>query len=402
MAFVYVRNSRAVGRLAGLTIAFGLAVTLAAHGGGAAAQAESTPAPDASLAQATPTVPRPAPTATLTATISLTPTRSITATFPLVQTGDYDANFSPSTGSKLTLHFIGTTPATYQFLRDARPPFIKLVDDVGWSKTVRQDFPEMMMIGRSTTQYEAELRPLDPVRAAREYVRRHLALYQTHPDIEYWEGWNEPVPVTSDDWIWYAEFEGARACLMQQLGFKAVVGNFSTGTPEFRRMLLFVPALKAGAECGALFGLHEYSAPTMQYCFGWQIPHRPAYANRGCLTFRYRYWYEDILKPLNIAIPLVITEMGIDGGVGAGRPGPSTGGGWLDFGGYWEGRGLGSDYIRAYMDQLAWYDAGLRQDPYVLGATIFTTGGRSTGWATFDVDQLIPSLTQYAQSLKGR
>ena len=67
-----------------------------------------------------------------------------------------------------------------------------------------------------------------------------------------------------------------------------------------------------------------------------------------------------------------------------------------DFGGYWESQGLGGDHLKTYLDQLAWYDAETRQDPYVLGFTVFTAGDTSGNtWDSFDVTDVLPALARY-------
>jgi hypothetical protein len=353
--------------------------------------ATRTPSPSA-----TATVKPPTPTPTLTATATLTPTLSPEEAF--------NANFPVSTGSKLSLHFVRGSPGSYQFLQTARPAFVKLVDAaLAWSPDLRREFPAMIQIGRVTDAEDASLLNMNPVVAANEYFTKTLHYYQQYPTVDYWEGWNEYTPSvwgSPQEWGWFAEFEAQRACLMQHFGYHAVIGDFSTGRPEFNEMLLFVPALRIGHQCGAIFGLHEYSAPTLQYGFGLGIPHRPDYPDRGMLTLRYRYWYEDILKPLNIPIPLVITEFGVDGGVGAGRPGPTDVLGWRQFGKYWKQIGLGDDPAQAYVGQLAWYDSEMRKDPYVLGAAIFNAGAYDN--SPFEVETLLPDLTAYMVSMQGK
>ena len=53
---------------------------------------------------------------------------------------------------------------------------------------------------------------LAPEAAARQYVDDNLNKYRLNPGVDYWEGWNEFVPVTEARWHWYAAFEAARAC----------------------------------------------------------------------------------------------------------------------------------------------------------------------------------------------
>jgi len=90
--------------------------------------------------------------------------------------------------------------------------------------------------------------------------------------------------------------------------------------------------------------------------------------------------------------------MGIDGAVGADRPGPAQAAGWKQLVQYWIDQGQGSSGPPIYVEQLKWYDAGLRQDPYVLGGAIFTAGSRDP-WQSYDVDDIVPGLTAYALSI---
>ena len=83
-------------------------------------------------------------------------------------------------------------------------------------------------------------------------------------------------------------------------------------------------------------------------------------AQEGWLTLRYRKVYREYLEPNKLTLPLILTEIGIDGLVGN-RPGPE-GAGWQDFGDYWDELGMGKDAPGNYMEQLAWYDASLQQD----------------------------------------
>ena len=85
----------------------------------------------------------------------------------------------------------------------------------------------------------------------------------------------------------------------------------------------------------------------MTYLYGDPLPGYPAYPDRGSLTFRYRWFYREILEPAGMVIPLVISEAGIDGIIGN-RPGPS-GLGWSDFQEYWVQQGLGNSGPEAFV-----------------------------------------------------
>jgi len=182
----------------------------------------------------------------------------------------------------------------------------------------------------------------------------------------------------------------------------------STGTPEPYQFEAFIPAIEAGIRCGAILTTHEYGAPTMYLWWSQGLPPSyghpevPAYSDRGPLIGRYRFLYYNVLLPRGLNIPLVISETGIDGGAGAGqRPGYSNAQGWMGFWDYW-GAELGvTDPAQFYVDQLAWYDSLLRQDSFVIGATIFNVaGGSNPTWASFEASPIIPKLTDYALSLK--
>ena len=78
------------------------------------------------------------------------------------------------------------------------------------------------------------------------------------------------------------------------------------------------------------------------------------------------------------------------------RPGPA-GKGWPDFGAYWAELGMGQDAAGNYMEQLAWYDACLQQDSYVLGAAIYAAAA-SQGWESYEIlgdNSVEPFLKQY-------
>jgi hypothetical protein len=96
-----------------------------------------------------------------------------------------------------------------------------------------------------------------------------------------------------------------------------------------------------------------------------------------------RQVYRNYLQPAGLAVPLLITETGVDGLV-VGRPGPD-GRGWKDFAGFWQAEGLVSTTAEGYyVEQLAWYDSELQKDDYVLGASIYTLAGPS-GWESYEI-----------------
>ncbi len=313
---------------------------------------------------------------------------------------------APASGpTKLGFHVTLNSGGTLDYVAAVHPAVMKGVDDVGYLRDVKALSPSTITVGRFVVD-QPNIGEGDAAQRAIDFVNTMMPKYLANKDwVDYWEGWNE---VTYPNYEWYAQFEAARACEMQKHGLKAAIGGFSTGTPEPWQFVAFLPAIEAGIRCGAILTTHEYGAPTMYLWWSQGLPESygnpavPAYPDRGPLIGRYRFLYRDVLIPRGLMIPLVISETGIDGGAGAGqRPGYSNAQGWLGFVDYW-GAELGqNDPIAFYVDQLAWYDSLLRQDSYVIGATIFNiAGGSNATWASFEASNIIPKLTEYALTLK--
>ena len=326
----------------------------------------------------------PEPTATQPATQTPTPYVFVLPVLP------------PSTElgpSKLGLHVVrNNNPGIMEFVRQTQPAIMKAVDDIGFLEEVKSVSPKTITVARVSV--ESQDYTGNPEEEARDFVAQNLEIYQKNPSVDFWEGWNEPDP-NRQYMSWYARFEQERTRQMARYGFKAAIGGFATGVPELDEFRMFLPAIETAAEYGAVLSLHEYGAPVMTYLYGDPLPGYPAYPDRGSLTFRYRWFYREVIEPAGLLIPLVITEAGIDGIIGD-RPGP-PGLGWKDFQGYWVRQGIADSGIQAFLDQLAWYDAGVRKDGYVIGFTVFTAGGFGY-WEKYDINPILDELTGYVLS----
>ena len=313
--------------------------------------------------------------------------------------------FPGLTRSKLGLHVIrNEDPYIMQFVRSAHPRVMKAVDDVGWLSDVKAASPGTLTLGRFDGQDESWAATLDPAVAAQRYIAARLERYRLNPGVDYWEGWNEFDPNDDAKLQWYGLFEAERACQMRDLGLHAAVGGFAYGVPEYAEMAYFMPALEAARRCGGIFSLHEYNSPTMA-CgvnsgVAGIIPGAPELGDTllGYHSLRYRFWYEGYLKPAGIGdLPLVISELGIAGGTpGSGCNDPG-GAGWKGYQDWWVRQGVGLDGPNAYLNTLAWYDAEMQKDPYVIGGTIFTAGAIQAHnvWYSMDVHELINPLAYY-------
>lgn len=330
--------------------------------------------------------PSRTPTATITPDVTVTPTRYVSFIPDLPPTNQLGP-------SKLGVHVVrNNDPRIMEFVRRSQPAVMKAVDDVGFLEEVKEVSPNTITIGRISARSQNYLG--EPEEAAREFVAQQLPQYLANPFVDYWEGWNEPDPGLRY-MGWYARFEQERVRLLASHGLRAAIGGFSTGVPELDAFALFVPAVETAIEHRGILSLHEYSAPEMTYLYGAPLPGYPAYADRGALTFRYRWYYREILQPAGLVLPLVISEAGIDGIIGD-RPGPS-GLGWADFADYWVQQGWAATGEEAFIRQLNWYDNGLRQDGYVIGFTVFTAGAIAQ-WVPYDIGPILPRLADYVIS----
>jgi hypothetical protein len=340
----------------------------------------------------TPIIPSRTPTPTPTPTPPNTPTQ--TPIPPPIPVGGIPPYLQGDPNrSKLSIHVIANNDARIMdFVRQARPAVIKGVDDFGYLAEVERVSPNTIIVARRdeiNQDYNG-----NPEEAARSFVQSQLRQYQLNPAVDFWEGWNEPDPGL-DRMAWYARFEQERVRELARYGFRAAIGGFAAGVPEIDEFALFIPAIETAMQYGGILTLHEYSAPVMTQGYGSALPGYPYHDDRGSLTFRYRWFYEELLIPRGLVIPLVISEAGIDGILGN-RPGP-PGKGWADFQDYAVSQGWGRTGVDAFINQLAWYDGGVRQDNYVLGFTVFTAGPVAQ-WGPYDIGPILPRMADYARS----
>ncbi len=329
----------------------------------------------------TTTEPSQTPEPSHTPEPTVAPQPTATATLP-------PTPIPPGPSTKLGLFVGHLHPTLEQLLRTKNVPFVKTLEyDPDLMEFIKQISPNTTLVARYTPLGELNWGQVDPIAEARRFVNLLLPI-ATEPKrfrhIDAWESYNEPVPNSPAAMQRYATFEAERTRLLAQEGIRSCVGNFATGTPELALWPDFLSAVQAVKEHNGFLGLHEYSAPYMWFGSGpYQLEPGVNEGDEGWLTLRYRKVYRQYLQPAGLEVPLLITEMGIDGQV-AGRPGP-PGLGWLDFQEYWQGEGQVRTTTAAfYMEQLAWYDAELLQDAYVKGASIFILGA-TPGWETFEL-----------------
>jgi hypothetical protein len=320
---------------------------------------------------------------------------------------------------KLGIHQLRPAGAEH-YIQTAKPTVVKFVNDFGLSEWASQ---YSLVIGRGYTdqtllqQYEQY--PNDPARAAEEFVdAQYNEYYKLNPQVKIWEGHNEPSFGGPNDqdaiakMAWYGFYEAERCRLLAVVGLRAVIGNFSTGYPEItetdlRMWTAFQPAIEAVKFYNGFLGLHEYAAPWMWWLTGeyqirncndvskWAFPAGPV-GQRGFLTLRYRMVYDYVLKPQGLVVPLIITECGNDRAGGGCSNIVMPAEAWKRLTEWWKGWTGSADPIEYWMGterdpekyyalQLAWYEERLREDDYVIGATVFTFGHDNPVWEPFDI-----------------
>ncbi len=321
--------------------------------------------------------------------------------------------FSGQPASKLGLHVIAVNadPYVLEFTRRVHPWVINAPADPAGLALIKAVSPGTVTLSRVDVPGQnvwVDTVP-DAAAAANHYVDVNLQKYQQNPSVDYWLGINEFNPQSVADWNWFTTFEATRACAMQAHGLHAAIGDFGVGWPNsYDQMTLFLPALEAAHRCGAIFSVHEYNGPMLNCGVVVNtpgiIPGAPALSvPAGALTLRYRFWYESFLKPRHLDdVKLVVTELSALGGaVGSNTCGGQGDMTWKAYQKSWIKLGLGATGPEAYVNVLAWYDAELRKDPYVLGAAIFTAGEyNGNPWYAFDVHDVLVPLAQYEARLQ--
>ena len=310
--------------------------------------------------------------------------------------------FPPGPPSKLGLVVAYNHPQLFELLATQGVVVVTTLEfDVNFITQIKQTAPRVKLIGRLGSLPQVDLSTLDPLPAARAFLEQLLPLADDPARRPYFDGWqayNEPVPTSVEEMKRLADFEAERTRLLGERGIRSVIGNFGVGQPgDLTLWPHFFPALQAAKEQDGWLGLHEYSAPTIYYLSTRDKQGRypgVSSADTGWLTLRYRQVYNQILKPAGLAIPLVFTELGVDGLVANDRPGPANAAGWQDFQQYWSENGYGQG-PGAYIEQLVWFDEAMRQDDYVIGGCIFALAG-SSGWHSYDIlGQAARVLQQY-------
>lgn len=326
---------------------------------------------------------------TLTPTPSKTPEPTATPAPPTATPTPQATPFPPGPPSKLGIFVGRNEPTLFDLLKTQAVTVVKTLElDSNFVAQIKQTSPNTKVIGRIALE-QVNLASIDPLTEARRFVDMVLPYADDpgrRPYFDGWEAFNEPVAGNYDEMARLGEFEAERTRLLGERGIRSVIGNFGTGQPPLEQWPAFLPAVQAAIQYDGWLGLHEYSAPTIYHLSSVEGKGRyPGVTpqDSGWLTLRYRKVYNEVLAPAGLTLPLVMTELGVDGLV-QNRPGPPDARGWQDFQAYWAETGYGLWGPGAYIEQLVWYDNAMRQDDYVIGGTIFALAA-TTGWESYDI-----------------
>jgi SH3 domain-containing protein len=309
------------------------------------------------------------------------------------------------TSSKLGYFIVDSYDGIIEELIRAKPRVVKS-GDPGLLHTLYDALgPDTVFIARNFGEVDDMARwdngrvLTDPVAAAKYWVDAYRPAMKLAPNA-FWESFNE-----MSNWGWmpaYGKFEAERQRLMNLEGYRACVGNFSTGSPPIfpdtdDPWKYFYPALDAANKYKNCLGIHEYGGLYMDMFYGpnqretmlagKHIEFPEEYAE-GYLACRYRkVWNTHIYPNGWTDLRIVITEAGLD------RAGTDVidklvgypVGPWTQCQPYWATHDRKTDGAAYYASQLEWYDRQLRQDYYIIGCTIFCRGARSEVWQKWDV-----------------
>lgn len=292
--------------------------------------------------------------------------------------------------SKLSLHLINSYSQGARQVVAAGPRVLKVLDlhepMLEALRDYKSRYPQGVTVVRIYTRHSYP-RDADPSASGRNYWETALkpALDRLAPGdralIDYVEGPNEcePYPIweSAETARWMARFWQALAPLIAQAGFRPCISNIPVGNPpgtpdEIReKILAFAPGLLAAHKVKGSWSYHAYSL-----VYGTDM------AQEIWTSLRYRMLHGMLVEkhPELAKMPLIITEAGIDF-----RGNPREDG--------WQARGDAAKF----QDWLKWFDARLREDPYVLGATLFQSGN-AEGWSSFDTEPINAWLAEW---LKG-
>lgn len=290
--------------------------------------------------------------------------------------------------SKLGVFMIGSCPAGKTIL-NAGPKVVKFMDPQNSAamlqdmRDYKRNYPNGIVVVRiyeGTPNKHYTPGSITPQNAAQDFwdsvLRPALNKFSASDRqlIDYVAGTNEwdNTVTLSQDPTWVSQFWAALATQISNGGFKPLIGEISVGNLDEGAQVDEVANMMGPVKAAnGLWSYHSYGGVIGTYPPGTNIQ------DEQWTSLRYRKFYAQRGSDFP---DMIIGEAGIDKGGNRSTDG-------------WQSRGSADDY-KAW---LTWFDGEMKQDSYILGATLFEVCDPS-GWPSFD---LAPIADWFAGYLNG-
>lgn len=333
-----------------------------------------------------PARPLPTPTRRVTAPPARKPTAAPTKAPAAPQPPP--ASSSPSR-SKLSAFMIGHYTEGARRILEANPPLIKVIEPVSDPaffeaiRAWRQRVPGGVSVvrfynGTAGLYYPATS---DPSASAQDFFNKVVkpgldGLGGNKNLFDYLQSPNEfentPEWRGEANMKWNGAFWRKLTELNSQAGIKTCIGGIPVGNIEAPELKFMLEDLKAMKNMGAAFCYHGYT-----FNYSHDVGHEIYYS----LRYRQYYDYFRANVPELASMPLILSEGGVAEG---GDP----------YAGY-----LKNNKVSQFEDWLTWFDSEMRQDPYVVGVTLFQIGNDSD-WGNFDLEKISSWMGDYLRNSK--
>lgn len=263
-----------------------------------------------------------------------------------------------------------------------RPPMVKFIDTGFNDDAIAYAVARVcQVVGRIV--FDDGDQPID--NDAKRKIAKIVESARKHPQITWWEFYNEAYE-KGDEMARYSERSIEFMQAMDAIGKKAMIGGFSTGTPDESQWPRFRPAVEYAWWGGHGICVHQYSAPDMRYMAGLnQWNNGNPRLNDPVLDPKAEGWHTlrhrkalKVFEAWGVSARFFIGESGNDDIQQ--RPG-GPGKGWKD----WRSSSL---KLGDFADQLRWLGWQYSHDPSVVGWVDYgwgSTDGGDERWKHFDL-----------------
>lgn len=282
--------------------------------------------------------------------------------------------------TKIGIHFIDGNDAGVGYNREAAPTVVMLVNAFKDSDKIVGLPHKPLVIGRisrSEVAIEDWIESRPPAEALAQIAPYYDVQIRNNRAIEYWALICEPITKTKERMEWVDEFNRLSAEWLRGYGKKLVAGNWSVGNPP-REMWRYIPKTLelTRSHYGAIIGLHRYL----------ELIRTPTGAVDIAATVNgfWGLYHEKLDIPdfaaLGYAPKIAITETGLE---------------YIGNGKAWREENIPAS---VYAHILHEWDRVLQRSPQVIGAAVFTCGGK--GWEKHNIadSEVMTHLTNWAKT----